>query len=197
MPGKTGGWKNQTRAEIKLMAAAVHMIPELSRKQEILTTVRKTFDRFLSLVGEFGPGTINLIPFPGSWSVAQVADHVTKSNRSIARALQLAGTAINRNPFDRVPELKQVFLNFSSKLQSPVFILPNQMIYDRDSLIGSLSDSIHEIDKAGGNAELLEMINHPAFGNITKFEILYFVVFHTQRHLHQLGGISGYLSKIR
>ena len=35
-------------------------------------------------------------------------------------------------------------------------------------------------------ANLSEMINHPAFGDITKFEILHFVLYHTQRHIHQL-----------
>ena len=33
---------------------------------------------------------------------------------------------------------------------------------------------------------LSEMISHSLFGEVTKLELLHFVVYHTQRHIHQL-----------
>jgi hypothetical protein len=135
---------------------------------------------------KFNEVKINLIPFVNSWSAAQVADHLTMSNNSIAKAMLLTGTNINRDPRRRVEELKAVFLDFNTRLKSPDFILPSQGIYKREVVIKNLESSIKKLMEAGRLANLSEMINHRAFGDITKYEILYFVHFHTQRHIHQL-----------
>jgi hypothetical protein len=171
------------------------MIKEAGHKEELLVSVENVFSQFIALLEKSERNQINAIPFPGSWTAAQVADHVTKSNQSITKALLLHGTIINRNPFARVQELKNVFLNFDTKLQSPDFILPDKEIYEKETLIRKLVDSIHKIIEAAGRIELLEMINHQAFGDITKFEILHFVVYHTQRHTHQLEKIAEALNK--
>ena len=162
---------------------------ETTHKEELSASLEKAFSNFFLLLNEFDEREINTVPFESSWTAAQVADHVTRSNRSIAKALLLKGTIINRNPFGRVQELKNIFLDFSTKLKSPDFILPGKNLYDKKELTGNLLDSIRKIKEAFNHAELLEMINHQAFGDITKFEILHFVVYHTQRHTHQLENI--------
>jgi hypothetical protein len=172
----------------------INMTKETTHKEELLASVQKAFSNFLLQLEKFSPQKINVIPYEGSWTAAQVADHVTKSNLSITRALQLQGTVINRNPFDRVKELKDIFLDFNSKLEAPPFIQPDQQVYDKSRLIGKLLESVSTLKEAGKRTELLEMINHSAFGDITKFEILHFVLYHTQRHTHQLQKIAGRLN---
>jgi len=171
------------------------MIKQVSLKEGLLASVETTFSHFINLLERFDRDNINAIPFHGSWTAAQVADHVTKSNQSIAKALLLYGTIINRNPFARVEELKTIFLNFDTKLQSPDFILPDKELYEKANLVNTLIESVHKIIEAGNKVELLEMINHVAFGDITKFEILHFVIYHTQRHTHQLKKIAEALNK--
>lgn len=165
------------------------MIKEVTHKEELLISLEKAFSNFFLLLNEFDRQQLNTVPFENSWSAAQVADHVTKSNRSIAKALLLKGSIINRNPFGRLQELKNIFLDFSSKLKSPDFILPAEGKYEKETVTNKLLESIRKIKEAINNVELLEMINHQAFGDITKFEILHFVVYHTQRHTYQLENI--------
>jgi len=88
-----------------------------------------------------------------------------------------------------VQKLKEIFLNFDSKLQSPKFILPTQERYSRKQLITELRDSVEQIKELSARIDVAEMIDHRVFGGITKFEILHFVVYHTQRHIHQLKNI--------
>lgn len=165
------------------------MVKEISHTEELLISLDKAFSNFFLVLNEFDQLQLNTLPFEGSWSAAQVADHVTKSNRSIAKALLLKGAIINRNPFERVQELKGIFLDFSTKLKSPDFILPDEDHFEKETVISKLLESLRKIKEAATHTELLEMINHPAFGDITKFEILHFVVYHTQRHAHQLENI--------
>lgn len=165
--------------------------------KDLFEKLDRATGEFFSLIDSFDEQEINTIPFGNSWTAAQVADHVTKSNISIAKALQLKGTAINRDPYERTEELKDVFLDFTTKLKSPSFILPGKNIYEKVMLINQLRNSIEKIKDIAEQSDLSEMINHPAFGDITKLEILHFVIYHTKRHSHQLENIFKALAKIK
>jgi DinB superfamily len=162
------------------------MIKDISHREDLLGSLEKATGDLLTLLDLFSEGAINTVPFEGSWTAAQVADHITRSNTSITKALFLNGAAINRNPGERIDELKEIFLNFNNKFKSPDFIVPTQDIYKRETVVGHLKQSIQRMKEITTSANLSEMINHPAFGDITKFEILHFVLYHTQRHIHQL-----------
>ncbi|HZI53432.1 MAG TPA: DinB family protein [Chitinophagaceae bacterium] len=165
------------------------MVKDELQKEQLLALLEDTLTRFMEKLKKFSEVKINTIPFVNGWTAAQVADHLTKSNNSITKAMLLNGTYINRDPRGRVEELKAVFLDFNTKLKSPDFILPSQDIYEREVVIQSLEWSVKKLMEVGREADLSEMINHMAFGDITKFEILYFVHYHTQRHMHQLDKI--------
>lgn len=138
------------------------------------------------LLDAFSGEGFNEVPFKDSWTAAQVADHITRSNRSITQALDLPGMAIDRQPDLRAQELKDMFLDFTVKFQAPGFILPGQDVYDRTVLINQLVHSFDGLLEVAQVTDLGECISHPAFGEITKLELLHFVVYHTQRHIHQV-----------
>jgi len=165
------------------------MTSEKLHTEQLFKSLDETTGEFLQLVSSFDDDAINTIPFKNSWTAAQVADHVTKSNRSVIQSLQVAGKISKRGADERADELKQLFLNFSTKLHSPDFILPARDIYDKEKLLSDLKDSIDEIRHLSESVNLFESLDHRAFGDITKLEILHFVVYHTQRHIHQLDKI--------
>ena len=74
--------------------------------------------------------TVKQHSFHGSWTAGQVMEHVTKSNTGIAKALNIEGMAVGRNADAREPELREMFLDFSVKFQSPDFILPVRAHYE-------------------------------------------------------------------
>lgn len=152
----------------------------------LIASLEGTFDNATALIDRFDEQLVNQVPFHGSWTAAQVTDHLTLSNLSIAKALALAGTPINREPGERITELKDIFLDFETRLQAPSFVLPSENKYDKVSLLAAFRKSYENILTLAQKADLSAMINHSAFGDITKFEILHFVLYHTQRHTHQL-----------
>lgn len=105
------------------------------------------------------------------------------------------GKKVDRQPDARVPELKDVFLNFSTKLQSPDFILPTEKKYDKEILINCFNNVSSQLIIAINNANGDEAIVNPALGEITKEEMTYFVVYHTRRHIHQLQTIFQTINK--
>ncbi len=75
-------------------------------------------------------------------------------------------------------------------MESPDFILPSKDVYNKEALIQNIYNSFAQLNKISHTADLSEMIVHPALGEIKKLEMLHFVVYHTQRHIHQLKNIT-------
>ena len=157
--------------------------------EELFASFDNTTLELLELISLFSETQINEIPFTGSWTAAQVADHVTKSNIGIINSLKRNGKSPERSPDAIVGQLQKTFLDFETKLQSPEFILPSRDIYQKRLVIDNLEISIAELKELSRRVNPFEMISHPIFGDITKLELVHFVVYHTQRHIHQLRNI--------
>jgi hypothetical protein len=153
---------------------------------ELFTQVDDITFEFILWVESFTQDELNAFTTEGSWSAAQVADHVRKSNDGIAQAFQMQGINGERMADARVHELKSVFLDFSKKLKSPEFILPGQSYYNKQELLERLKRSVEMIKQEREKARLGEIIHLSALGTISKLELLHFVVFHTKRHINQL-----------
>lgn len=171
------------------------MKTKLLNTKPLFQSFDETTSGFLKTISSFDEEEINKIPFVNSWTVAQVAEHVMLSNRGMARSLNEEGRKGIRNIEEGVAGLKSIFLNFEKKLQSPKFILPTSKKYDKEILIAEVEDSFEKLKSLSAKIDVAEIICHPIFGEISKFEILYFVVYHTHRHNHQLENIFHFLKK--
>ena len=159
------------------------------KTKEFFASLDEASSELLQMISSADSTTINTVPFEDSWTAAQLAAHVTKSNKAITQALNMKGKTAERNPGERVPELKKMFLDFTSKFNSPEFIRPGQDSYQKVTLIAELKKSNEQLKELRSKINLSEIISLPAFGEITKLELLHFVLYHTQRHIHQLKNI--------
>ena len=162
------------------------MTAETLNTKQLFTSLGETWVELVNMISSTNESRINAVPFEGSWTATQLATHVIKSNKAITQGLHMEGKPAERNPEAGVPHLKKMFLNFETKFQSPEFIVPENIHFERERIITALQKSIEQLKKTRNNVELTEMINLPIFGEVTKLELLYFVLYHTQRHNHQL-----------
>lgn len=160
---------------------------------EVLSAIKKTSQELFELISSTNDSNFNLIPFPGSWTFARVLCHITKSNVAMLQALNMKSSNANRDSSERVEELKSMFLNYSVKFQSPEFIVSDNDAYAEDSLVADIRESIASLQSVAANIDVTEMITLPAFGEITKYELLHFVLYHTQRHINQLKNTIAHL----
>src|SRR6185295_5361688 len=171
------------------MTTSSFIMTENVNTEELFTALDNTTSELIEIISAFGETQINEIPGPGSWTAAQVAEHVKKSNTGIIKSLKKEGRSPERAVDAGVEQLKKTFLDFNKKLRSPEFILPTQDIYQKKLVIDDLEASITQLKELSRRVNLFEMISHPIFGEVTKLELLHFVVYHTQRHIHQLKNI--------
>ncbi len=167
------------------------MIKEQINTEVLFRSLDATSNELMQLVQDEKEETLNTVPFVNSWTAAQVLIHITKSNRAIVQGLQMHGLPAERDPEQNTDHLKKIFLDFKAKYNAPDFIVPEDGYHNKEQIINALELSIRNLQTGRNETSLSEIIDLPIFGEITKLELLHFVLYHTQRHIHQLKNILG------
>jgi hypothetical protein len=162
----------------------------------IITELENSLDAFQQLVASFDERQINERPFEGSWTPGQVAQHIVMANSGFGEVLNGPVGATDRAPDEQVEKIKNDFLDFSLKMEAPDFIVPYNKEYSKDNLLHALEKMKASVSKAVSDLDLTQTclaFELPVYGRLTRLEAIYFVIYHTQRHAHQLKRIkSGY-----
>lgn len=162
------------------------MIAATSGKAELLTAINEVVSKLLRLMEQLEENKINLVPYKDSWTAAQLFRHITKSTNGMAKVMAIDSKPVERNAAERVGDLEKIFLNFESKMQSPDFIVPEEGPYNKQESMEELKKSFDDLREKSMPANLAGLVEGLPFGPVTKLELLHFVLYHTQRHLHQM-----------
>ena len=159
---------------------------------EILNELQDTTTELIELLTSLNQEQLNRVPFESSWTAAQLGEHLHKSY-NVAKLLYGPVRNTQRDPAEKVKSIKEALLNFEAKMISPDFIEPENKEYDQNTLIESLKESINKITNAAHTLKPEETCTSfalPGLGEMTRTEWIYFVIYHTQRHVHQLKNIA-------
>lgn len=157
---------------------------------EIRTSIKQTTADLLQVLSAFSEEDINKVPFEGSWTAGQLAEHLIRACSPEALFLPTAKT--ERAPDEMFGAIEKLFLDFSTRFESPEFIRPTGIFHEKKEIMDQLTSHWATIGKA---AETLDLnatciaFEIPGFGHLTLLELIYFMVCHTQRHTHQLKNI--------
>lgn len=163
---------------------------KINELKNILSEIENVSKDLVEVISSFSQDKLNTVPFEGSWTAAQVTDHIMKSTTAMERFLKRPGIATKRKPNERVGELKKIFLDFNTRLQSPDFILPSTDNFKIEVITENIKSCFEQLKQTGEKVNLSDMLKHLIFGEITRLEILYFILYHTQRHIHQIKNIA-------
>lgn len=158
----------------------------------VVTELEAVKQELLRLLSLFNPEQINTVPADGTWSPAQVGHHLYKSYKGVPQLLSAPVKVTERNPAANISRIKNDLLNFQTKLKAPDFIIPELKIYDKEQLLTNLENALGAITEGAKSLDLTQTCTAfalPVYGEMTRLEWLYFVVFHTKRHNHQLSNL--------
>ncbi|MET0466961.1 MAG: DinB family protein [Chitinophagaceae bacterium] len=156
-------------------------------QEELLAQIDITETTLLDAYGSLTQEELNTVPFEGSWTPGQLSEHLEKSYGIETLYAETADTS--RDPAAMVESIRALFLDFSTKMQSPDFIYPRGDHYNKGEVCRLLKSRWTDIRKAATTLDLSKTclsFEFPGSGPLTRFEWLSFFVIHTQRHLHQL-----------
>jgi hypothetical protein len=160
--------------------------------QANITEADETFTELLQVVSSFNEEQINTVPFEGSWTAGQLAQHIILSAGGFVQLLNGPVKDTERDPEQNTANLKAAFLNFNIKMRSPDFVVPPDKAYQKQELINTLRDIKTGFIKAIGTLDTTKTcleFELPTVGYLTRSEAITFVIVHTQRHIHQLKNI--------
>lgn len=165
-------------------------------KEIISQEFAQTYTALGDAVALFDAQNFNQIPYEGSWTAGQVAQHLKLANGNFAQVLNGDVADADRPIDQKIPILKDIFLNFQSKLQSPDFIKPQLVDYDREQMLAEIISLKQDLLKEIGSLDLSKeclSFEMPRMGRLTRLEAIYFIIYHTQRHTIQLQNIAKFL----
>ncbi|HMH31575.1 MAG TPA: DinB family protein [Puia sp.] len=164
----------------------MQLITEKSDKKEILAAINEPISGMLELMSGLDPKEVNIVPYKDSWTAGMLFRHVSKSLKAMSKAMSSDARPAERDPGEKIPELKKTFLDFSTKLKSPDFIVPEEGPYEKQAIFAELNDAYIQLRGSSVHANLSDLVKGLPLGDITKLEILHFVLYHVQRHKHQM-----------
>jgi len=162
-------------------------------KAIIVKETEVTSSILLVVLSSFRAEQINVVPFTGSWTAGQVGEHLLMSATGVLETIHGAVEPTKRDPSEKAAPIKEMFLDFSTKMTSPDFIEPSDAPKNKELLLASLEKTMSGIRAAGETEDLSVTClgwEFPGFGNLTRLEWITFLLAHVQRHVHQLNNIA-------
>ncbi len=160
--------------------------------QQLSADINQTFEELTEIVSSFHSDQINVIPFEGSWTSGQVAEHILLSVSGFEQVINGPVAETSRAPDELKDKIKAVFLDFNTKMKSPEFIIPKDKKYEKQEFLNSFKKYKSKIHHAIATLDLTKTclaLELPVFGFLTRLECIYFILYHSQRHFHQLKNI--------
>jgi hypothetical protein len=163
-------------------------------KTALVNDIDITGSTLLRLLSSFSEEQLNTVPFEGSWTAAQVAEHIWKAGD--CGLLYEPATPTVRAADEKVDAIKAMFLNFSIKMTSPEMIRPGKDYLSKETVLVNIHGIWEKLTTAAHTLNLEEeciSFEVPGFGPFTRLEWIQFINIHTQRHIHQLQNIQASL----
>ena len=168
-------------------------------KNVIGAEIEKTTGELIQLISSTRNEELNEIPFEGSWSVAQVGDHLLKSYGLVEALSEGKVKKTERLPGVEIEKVKNIFLDFDAKYKSAETLLPTNEPIEKEKLLSGLQKRMSQIKEVIQTKDLTETcvgLPFKGIGELTRMEWLYVILYHTQRHIHQMKNILKSLQKI-
>ncbi|MFT3907975.1 MAG: DinB family protein [Ferruginibacter sp.] len=167
-------------------------------KEEIINGLDETTKELLQAISLFDQTQFNKVPFEGSWTAGQVAEHIFKSESRIPALLTGSNKPTLRAPDQNIQQIKNIFLDYTTKFKSPDFILPGNDEKDKNEFYENLKTNRAAIVQLAGTIDLAktyDLFPLPGLGEMTGLEWLTFITCHTKRHTRQIKNIYEALNK--
>ena len=158
--------------------------------KELHIGIDATLSELLEMISSFDDQQFNIVLAKDSWTAGQVAQHLVLSISGFVELLKGPTQKTNRKPDEQVEKIKTDFLNFSIKMKSPDAIVPEKKEYNKEDLtkiLKGLKVDLEDIIETSDLDKTCTAFELPGgMGYLTRQEGLAFVLYHTQRHIHQL-----------
>ena len=163
------------------------MALEKDHLEKALTTA---FDEFIAAFSSFDESNINRKPFVNSWTPAQVATHIILATDGVPDS---ATKPLDREIDFFLPAIRPWWEDLSQKFKSPDPLQPGDNPRSKNEVLSELQRVREKDLKIVSQADLTPIcldFELPTIGYLTRYEWLWFIQMHLNRHLFQLKNMT-------
>ncbi len=156
------------------------------KKDQLQAALTTAFDEFITALSSFDDNVINNVPFAGSWTPAQVAMHIIKATDGVPDS---ATQVSDREPGLYLPMIRPWWEDLNQKFKSPEPLLPDEKLHSKKELLAELQRVRAKDVEIILNQDLTLVcmdFELPTIGFLTRYEWLWFIQMHLNRHTYQL-----------
>lgn len=165
---------------------------------DLQNKLEENTELLIETIAEVTESKFNLKPEEGGWSVADVVEHLYRSEFGIPKLFQgETQKNIDRAPDAFVQKMEKRFLQSEKKMKASGVILPSDEEKSKEELISKFKQNRTKVIELIGELDADELclsFEHPLFGYLTRQEWVHFNIIHTQRHLGQIQRILNQLN---
>lgn len=156
--------------------------------EETIEEYKSSIQQFLQVLAAVDVERFNTMPFEGSWTPGQVAEHIILSLQGVPHML-IEAKPVNRAANEKCEAIAGVFLNFDLKFKASPAIMPSNEAKKKEIIMSRLqqvSESFIETIQLYDYTEECTAAEVPTLGYLTRLEWMCLASFHIQKHTHQL-----------
>lgn len=158
-------------------------------KQKLQQALTISFDEFIAAFSAFGESRINTKPAPGKWTPVQVAKHIILATDGVPdHTTKKSDCEIDSN----LARIRPWWEDLNQKFTAPTELTPDEQPQTKHFILDELS-RVRKKDLdilAEHDLSLLCMdFELPTIGYLTRYEWLWFIQMHLNRHTFQLKNI--------
>ena len=162
---------------------------EIQRPEELLDHWRRIRAEVLAVLASIPDDHLNTSPADGSWSAAQIAEHLFLTQNFFARALpavlrRKVGVDLTASEFDHARAYEKV--RVPQGIQNPDAVTP-EGDWDRTRLLAALNGAMGKLEKALAGVTAVQLrargYDHPMEGVVDLLEYMWVLTLHENSHL--------------
>jgi hypothetical protein len=168
------------------------------QKSQLETQFLEVVRRFVEAMYDFDETVFNQRIEADTWSAAQVGSHVVKSlafiHQQVNGAVQMCPRAADEN----IDVLKRAMEDMSVKGKSAEILRPGAELTSRTRIRIDITNAEQALLKDINGLDLSQEcqdMDFPGLGKLTRYELISFAGFHTDRHRKQLLNMHRALDK--
>lgn len=131
-------------------------------------------------------------PSDNEWSVKDCCEHIIIIENSLTHILKGNTKETTKDPERKIELIRNVFQNLEKKYHAPEAIKPVGTIKNKEEVKEKFSRIRNELLRIGNEMNWTDVcldFRNVGFGIMTRVEWIYFCIYHTERHLHQMRSI--------
>lgn len=165
-------------------------------RAQLISETALTGQLLVQVLSAFDDKQLNTVPFEGSWTAAQVAEHIWKAGD--CGVVYGPSAPTQRAADEKVNAIKALFQDYNAKFNAPEMIIPGNAPHTQTQVMEHIHQIWDKLTTAANTVDLNEeclAFEVPGFGPFTRLEWIKFINIHTRRHIRQLENIQAHVLK--